>query len=212
MTITICGPDGAGAGQPRHRPRPRRRAGLMSWSMRLLAARSPRPGSVLRSPGGQHPVPLPVTRGGQRPVARLPVPGRRHRDQHPVQDRDDVGADDLRAAGLPGTRTPGSALAALAVARPPDRAARPGLRPAGRPAAPAVHQDAHAAGRNPPRPARHLPRHRPPSPRHGRVALPPGRQHRPRAGPAADRPARAGRAATAASAAARLAARLDRQR
>ena len=107
-------------------------------------------GSVLRSPGGQHPVPLSVTRRGQRPVARLPVPGRRHRDQHPVQDRDDVGADDLRAAGLPDTPAPGSACPALAVARPPDRTARPGLRPAGRPAAPAVHQDAHAAGRNPP--------------------------------------------------------------
>ena len=38
-------------------------------------------------------------------MVRLPVPGRRHRDQHPVQERDHLDADDLRAADLPDRRS-----------------------------------------------------------------------------------------------------------
>ncbi len=45
-------------------------------------------------------------------MARLPLPARRHRDQHPAQDRDDLDADDLRTADLPDARAPGSAPAA----------------------------------------------------------------------------------------------------
>jgi MFS family permease len=101
-----------------------------------------RPGP-LRSRGD--PVPLPVTGRGQRTLARLPVPRRRHRDQHPVQDRDHLGADDLRAAGLPGARASRSARRALSLAGSPDRAARSGVRPARRAAAPPFHQDAHPA-------------------------------------------------------------------
>ena len=57
-----------------------------------------------------------------------------------------------------------------------------GVRAARSARAPPVHQDPHAVGRDPDRRPRHLHRCRPPSARHGCLALPPGQQHRPRAG------------------------------
>jgi hypothetical protein len=53
-------------------------------------------------------------------VDRLPVPGGRHRDQHPVQDRDNVGADDLRAADLPGPGASRPAGPVFSLAGPSD--------------------------------------------------------------------------------------------
>ena len=57
-----------------------------------------------RWPGDERPVPLSIARRGQRSVARLPVPRRRHRDQQPVQDWHDLGADDLCPADLSNTQ------------------------------------------------------------------------------------------------------------
>ena len=97
----------------------------------------------------------------------------------------------------------------LAVARLGRHAASRRVRASRRAATPAVREDAHAARRNPDRPARDLHRRRPPSARHGRVALSPGRQPGSREDRAAHRSTRAD--ATAVAAAARgVAADLDR--
>ena len=128
-------------------------------------------------------------------MARLPVPPWRHRDQHPTPHRDDVDADDLRTADLPEARAPGPALAPLALAGSRDPAAGNRLRPARRAAAPAVHQDAHTARRDPAPSAGHLHRDRPAPARHVRVPAPPDRQHRPGADVAGDRQRPADRAA-----------------
>ena len=94
------------------------------------------------------------------------------------------------------------------MAGPRDRA-RGGRRTTARgPAAPSVRQDPHPAGRHPARPTGDLRGRRPSSARHGRLAVPPGRQHRPRARGRADRPTRP--CPWRAPVAARLARRLDR--
>ena len=90
-----------------------------------LLVRQRRLVSLLRSPRDHRPDPLSVAGRGQWPVARLSLPAWRHRDQHPAQDRDDLDADDLRAADLPDARAAGSALASLAVDGQPGHAARP---------------------------------------------------------------------------------------
>jgi uncharacterized membrane protein YczE len=105
---------------------------------RLTVARSPAapgiPGTTgspggpgghgwLSSPGARATDPLPIRRRGQRAMGRLPVPARRHRDQHPVQERHDLDADDLRTAGVPDTGPAGAAGPAVAVAGLPDHAA-----------------------------------------------------------------------------------------
>src|SRR5580704_6368357 len=105
--------------------------------------------TLLRSPRDHRANSLPVAWRGQWPVAGLSLPAGRHRDQHPAQHRDDLDADDLRAADLPDARTTRSALASLPVAGQPDHAARLRVPPAGPAAAPAFHQDAYAAGRDP---------------------------------------------------------------
>src|SRR5258708_33324227 len=86
-------------------------------------------------------------------MARVPAPRRRHRHQHEVQERDDLGADDLCAAGLPDARTAGAVVGPVALAGFADHATRSGLRPAAGTGPPPVHQDAHAARRAPARPA-----------------------------------------------------------
>jgi uncharacterized membrane protein YczE len=99
---------------------------------RLTVARAPgspaTPGGPdghgwLCSPGARAADPLPVRRRGQRAVGGLPVPARRHRDQHPVEERHDLDADDLRTAGVPDTGPARAAGPAVAVAGLPDHAA-----------------------------------------------------------------------------------------
>ncbi len=146
----------------------------------------------LRSPDDCCARPVPVRGGGQRPVDRVPVPGRRHRHQHPVQERHDLAADDLRPAGLPAAGPAGAAGRALAVAGLVHPAGRGRRRRAGGAAAPAVRQDAHPARRGAAGPAGDLPGRRPRPPGHVRLALPPGREHRPGRGTPAAGPAGAG--------------------
>lgn len=146
--------------------RTRRRAGYAAHRLTLKL--------LLRLPGDERPVPLSIARRGQRSVARLSVPSRRYRDQQPVQDRHDLGADDLCPADLSDTPAPGPAGATVAMAGSSDRPARTGICPACRSGPPAVYQDPHAAGRDSPRPPSHLHSGGPASARHGRVALPPG--------------------------------------
>ena len=62
-------------------------------------------------------------------MARVRVPRRRHRHQHPLEERHDVDADDLRAAGVPDAGAAGAARGAVAVAR----LARPAVGRARRP-------------------------------------------------------------------------------
>src|SRR4029450_287428 len=100
---------------------------------------------------------------------------------------------DLRIVDLPDAGTAGSALAPLAVAGRSGRARGARIRPACRAAAPALHQDAHAAGRDSLRPPGHLYRDGPASARCVRVDVPPKRNDWPPARTAAPRPARAPR-------------------
>ena len=143
-------------------------------------------------------------------MGALPVPRRRHRDQHPVEERHDLDADDLRAAGVRDAGPARASAGALAVARPRDRAGRGRRTPPRRAAAPPVREDAHAARRDPGGRARDVRRGRPAPAGHGRVALPPVRQHRPGAVGRADR--FAGALAAPAAGPARLAGAVGRRR
>lgn len=127
----------------------------------------------------------------------LPLPARRHRDKHAAKVRDDLDADDLRIAYLPDAGFAGSALAPLALAGQSDFAAGARIRPPGRAAAPALHEDTHAAEGDSFRPPRYVYRDGPASARRVRVAVLPEHKAWPPAGPAA-RPAWALRAAPAA--------------
>ena len=140
-------------------------------------------------------------------MGRLPVPGRRHRDQQPVEARDHVGADDLRAARARRSGAAGAAGGAVTVARLAGRAPGRGRGPARGPAPPAGREDPHPARRRPAGRPGHLRRGGPPPAGRGRVALPPGRQPRPRPDPAAHRR----RPAAAPPAGRRVAAALDRR-
>ena len=150
------------AGRPRRGPgrtgRPRRRPAVRSPSARRDGAcsrdsTSPsrcsrwtwRRGRSRRVPRPRiEPArPLPIARRGQRPLARLPLPTRRHRHQHPLEERDHLGPDDLRPAHLPTRRAPRAALPAVPVARLADHPPGQGVRRARGAAPPAVHQEPH---------------------------------------------------------------------
>ena len=124
-------------------------------------------------------VALHVARRGQRPLVGLSLPLRRHRGEHPLQVGHHLGADDLPRARLREPRTAGSSRPAVALAGLAGGAQRRGLGAPGRPSAPSRHQDTHPARRSAPRRSRHLHRRRTSPPRHGRLPLPPRRQHRP---------------------------------
>ena len=187
------GPPGPGPLNRLRRRRPRqqiRPSNLERHSYRYPVARDGGGGRPwLRSPHGSCPDAPGAARRGQRPVAGLPLPGRRHRDQHPAQVRDDLDADDLRTADLPDAGPPGSTLVAIAVAGHSGRAAGARRRPTGRAATPALHQDAYAARRHSFRRPGHVRRNRPASGRCVRVGVPPRPTDRALVGTAATRPA-----------------------
>ena len=144
----------------------------------------------LGSPRGHCPDGPSATRRGQRPVARLPLSSRRHRDQHPPQVRDHLDADDLRAADFPDARPTGSTVAAVAVAGHSGRAAGARRRRASRAATSAIHQDTYAARRHSFRRPSHVRRDGPASDRCIRLDVLPGPTDRPSACTAAAEPIR----------------------
>ena len=77
------------AGSPRRCPPTRRPPSRTRRSRRGKAG-----------PGDRRAAPVPVVAGGQPPLGRLSVQAGRHRDLGPGEVRDDLDADDLRAADL----------------------------------------------------------------------------------------------------------------
>jgi hypothetical protein len=84
----------------------------------------------------------------QQPLGRLRASPRRHHHRCATEVRDDMDADDLRAAHPPGTGANAPIGHAFAVDRHGDPGPHGGVRGSASPVAPPVHQDPHAARRD----------------------------------------------------------------